>query len=98
MVTDMRACLVLLLLAAGGFAHAQEEDILSGDADRDPAAVQLPAKRRVLPGGADEEPLTVQPTLPEAATKTDARTLQRDVYKQLFNQELKEERQDEAEE
>ena len=109
MVGDMKACLLVLILAATSVWA--EDELLStegvsepadlqmpSDVDRDPAAVQLPAKKRNYPGGADEESLVVQAALPEAAIKTDARSLQRDVYKQLFNQELKEERQDEAEE
>lgn len=97
MVTDMRACLLVLALAVTS-ATAQEEDLLPAEVDRDPAAVQLPIKKKNYPGAVDEEPLQVQAALPEAAIKTDARSLQRDVYKQLFNQELKEERHDEAEE
>ncbi|MBX3021462.1 MAG: hypothetical protein KF799_07255 [Bdellovibrionales bacterium] len=66
--------------------------------DRDPAALVVPLKKRSYPGGGDEEDLRVQASLPEAALKTDSRTLQRDVYKQLYNQELKEDRHDEVEE
>jgi len=65
--------------------------------DREPAAVSVPKKRN-YPGGADEEDLTVQAQLPEATQRIDARTLQRDVYKGLYNAELKDDRQDAVEE
>lgn len=71
---------------------------MPADLDRDPAAIGIAAKKRTYPGGGDEEDLRVLAALPEAAMKTDSRSLQREVYKQLFNQELKEDRQDEVEE
>lgn len=69
------------------------------DMGRDPAAVPstLNAKR-TYPGGADEEDLRVLPVLPEAALKADARSVQREVYKALYNQELKDDRHDPVEE
>ena len=66
--------------------------------DRDPAALVIPPRKRNYPGGALEEDLLVQPTLAESEQKVDARTLQRDVFKAMFNQDLKEERHDDAEE
>ncbi len=67
--------------------------------DRDPAAILNPSPRkRAYPGGADEGDLVVQNRLPEAALKTDQRSLQRGVYKALFNHELKDERQETPEE
>lgn len=93
---------LLILCLWGGTAMA--EDFLNEPepefVDRDPAAVNtMPSLvKRNYPGGADEEDLRVQPSLPEAALKTDARSLQREVYKALYNQELKDDRQDAVEE
>ena len=50
------------------------------------------------PGGVDEEDLQVQKRLPDAELKTDFRTVQRGVYKTLYNQELKDERTEPVEE
>lgn len=88
--------LIFILACIGSVAAA--EDFAPMDIDRDPAALNIVAKKRSYPGGSDEEDLRVQAALPEAAMKTDSRTLQRDVYKQLFNQELKEDRHEEVEE
>ena len=67
---------------------------------REPAAAApiVSANKRTYPGGLDEEDLQVQNHLPEASLRTDARYLQREVYKNLYNQELKDERQDAVEE
>ena len=40
----------------------------------------------------------MQTALPEAGLKTDSRSVQKEVYKTLYNQELMEERQDAVEE
>jgi hypothetical protein len=69
------------------------------DMGRDPAAVPSTLNsKRSYPGGADEEDLRVLPALPEAALKTDSRSVQREVYKALYNQELKDDRHDHVEE
>ena len=69
------------------------------DMGRDPAATPSALNvKRSYPGGADEEDLRVLPALPEAAMKTDTRTVQREVYKTLYNQDLKDERHDPVEE
>jgi hypothetical protein len=49
---------------------------------RDPAS-DIPGKK-----GTDEE-LRVRNQLPDAVTKKDARSLQSEVYKQIYNRELK---------
>lgn len=75
------------------------EGSMDYDWSRDPAAVpQALTAKRSYPGGADEEDLRVQTALPEAALKTDTRSVQREVYKALYNQELKDERHDPVEE
>lgn len=63
------------------------------DAEREPASFALPSSsaKRTYPGGADEEDLKVQSALPEAALRTDARGIQKEVFKTLYNQELKDE-------
>lgn len=86
---------VIFVVALPVFA----DDELIDTSDRDPAAVTVPGvSKRLYPGGADEEDLVVQNHLPEAGLKTDARSLQRGVYKTLYNQEMKEERQETVEE
>ncbi len=93
-----------LIFALGLLVFSQlslAEDFLSEpEPERDLASVPGPTvnAKRSYPGGADEEDLQVQATVPEAALHTDARSLQREVYKQLFNQELKDDRQDAVEE
>lgn len=90
----------LLALGLVISAHSQAEDFLGeAEPEREPAAV-APAMstKRTYPGGADEEDLQVQTAVPEAALRTDARSLQREVFKALYNQELKDERQDAVEE
>lgn len=47
------------------------------------------ARKRLYPGGRDEEDLKVLAMLPEALKKTDDKTLQKEVYKTLYNQDLK---------
>lgn len=90
----------LLALGLVISTHAYAEDFLSEpEPEREPAAL-APALsvKRTYPGGADEEDLQVQTAIPEAAQRTDARSLQREVFKALYNQELKDERQDAVEE
>jgi hypothetical protein len=87
------ACLASPVLAQDMTAPATGADV-----DRDPAAISMPTKKRTYAGGGDEEDLRVLAALPEAAMKTDQRSLQKEVYKQLFNQDLKEESHDELEE
>ena len=95
-IVKVLAGMLLLFVSTGALA----EDFLSEpEPEREPAAIAKPLNaKRAYPGGADEEDLQVQTALPEAALRTDARSLQRDVYKALYNQELKDERQDAVEE
>lgn len=48
-------------------------------------------QKRAYPGGADEESLSVLTRLPEAPLRTSARQIQKEVYKTIYNQELKDE-------
>jgi hypothetical protein len=92
----MRFVILAILLVSGGYVMADE---LTNTDERDPAAISaISASKRTYPGGADEEDLQVQTRLPEAALKTDFRTVQRGVYKTLYNQELKDERTEPVEE
>lgn len=93
---NFQKILFVLIGLSMNSAWAQDE-AMATDVERDPAAVVAPGKR-AYPGGADEEDLRVQAQLPEAALKTDARSIQKDVYRNMFNQELKEERQEAVEE
>ncbi len=101
----MKTLLIILLVISGAtWAEdelSQPEMEYQTEAEREPAALSPFATvttKRNYPGGADEEDLRVQTTLPEALLKTDSRSVQREVYKNLFNQELKEERVDTVEE
>lgn len=86
--------LIILGLSLSLNAFAADELV---DLDREPAAV-TPASKRAYPGGLDEEDLRVQTTLPEASLRTDSRSVQREVYRSLYNQELKEDRPEPIEE
>jgi hypothetical protein len=93
--------MVICILAFGLMGSvATAEDFLSEpEPEREPASVPSTLNlKRNYPGGADEEDLQVQPAIPEAAVHTDARSLQREVFKALFNKELKDDRQDAVEE
>lgn len=95
----------MLSLSAHAQEFLEEEDVVeeyipaeSYEAERGPASVAPISIQRPYPGGADEEDLRVQSSLPEAKLKVDARSVQREVFKQLYNQELKDERHDTVEE
>lgn len=47
------------------------------------------ARKRLYPGGRDEEDLKVLAALPEASTRTGTRQIQKEVHKKLFDEELK---------
>lgn len=78
------AAVLVLLLSISSFANENE-------IDRDPSALVTPPVKRLYPGGTDEEDLKVQPSLPDVTVRTDARGIQKEVYKSLYNQELKDE-------
>ena len=84
-----------------------EEDFLDTPPVREPSATSgapaapaaaVSSSKRLYPGGNDEEDLQVQAHIPEATLKTDSRYLQREVYKTLFNEELKEDGRESVEE
>lgn len=87
--------LLMFLLLSFSFAAFAEDELV--DLDREPAAM-TPASKRAYPGGSDEEDLQIQSALPDASLKTDSRSVQREVYKSLFNQDLKEDRPEPIEE
>lgn len=88
----------LSLVLCASFSVWAEDELIDAS-DREPAAVSVPSvNKRLYPGGADEDDLLVQARLPEAGLKTDQRSLQRGVFKNLYNQEMKEDRQDTLEE
>lgn len=93
----MKFLICIAILSLFSFSALAQEDLPEFEFERDPASVTAPRKR-TYPGGADEEDLTVQAQLPEATLKTDARGIQKEVYKSVFNQELKDERQEAVEE
>lgn len=85
----MAGWIVIFGLVLSSVALAAEEE----DVVRDPSSLVLPSSsaKRTYPGGADEEDLKVLTSLPEAVVRTDARGIQKEVYKALYNQELKDE-------
>ena len=92
----MNWILALGLLAS---AAAAEDFLSEPEPEREPASVPSTLNvKRNYPGGADEEDLQVQTAIPEAAMHTDARSLQREVFRALFNKELKDDREDAVEE
>lgn len=102
----MKLLLVTMSVCFGFMGVARAQELGPGPApdptlemfDREPAAIQPPSHRRNYPGSADEDDLRVMPALPEAPLKTNARILQREVFKRLYNQELKEDSQNDSEE
>lgn len=52
--------------------------------------IQEIAEKRLYPGGADEEDLEVVERITEADIKVSRSSVEREVYKELFNEELKE--------
>lgn len=95
---------VVFVAVSLNFAHAQDSDssdrfsIDADGGDRDPAAVRTNAGKRTYPGGADDEDLRVQNQIPEAAVRVDARSLQKEVYKKLYREDMKDDRQETVEE
>ncbi len=102
--TVLNLMLMFVVMAFVGLAHAQSEleesvgESIGDSVERDPAAAKVYSGKRTYPGGADEEDLRVQNHLADAAVKTDSRVLQREVYRKLYNQELKDEREEAVEE
>jgi len=82
----MRAILILFsfLILSNGFAG----EILS---PATPLEEIEKARKRLYAGGRDEEDLKVLATLPEAARQHDERSVQREVFKNIFNQDMVEE-------
>lgn len=76
----MRFLIFILWIGLPGLAFADE--ILDGNSV---------TQKRTYPGGADEESLFVLTRLPEAPLRTTSRQIQKEVYKTIYNQELKDE-------
>lgn len=81
----MRTVLVMMIFAS---ATVFATDV---EVDRDPSSLVTPPVKRLYPGGVDEEDLKVQAAIPDAVVRTDARGIQKEVFKSLYNQELKDE-------
>jgi len=103
----LRARMIVLgsmLALASGSVLAQDADLLdhvpmdSEGIERDPAAIRGNSGKRTYPGGMDEEDLRVQSQIAEAPVRVDARSLQKEVYKKLYNAEMKDDRQEMQEE
>jgi hypothetical protein len=80
----------VFLFMAPGFASELIEPLT-------PVADIEKVRKRLYPGGRDEEDLKVLAALPESLRKTDERAIQKEVYKTLFNQELTDSPDEEAE-
>jgi len=89
---------LILILGFISFSAVAQDFLSEPEPERDPAAAQPLNVKRSYPGAQDEEDLRVQTALPEAAMRADTRGMQREIFKSLYNQELKEERHDEVEE
>jgi hypothetical protein len=96
--------LVAVVAGMGRMALAQAPDsldeILPGQeaGDRDPATVRSSAGKRTYVGGMDDDDLRVQKQIPEAAIRVDARSVQKEIYKKLYRQDMKDDRQETMEE
>lgn len=86
---------LFFLLGFNLVAMAQEE--FEFEVEREPATISL-STQRSYPGARDEDQLQVQSQLSEPLAKMDTRGIQREVYRGLFNQELKDDRQETMEE
>ncbi len=77
-----------LLLASPAALAAELDDEVTVDHEQT-TVVAAPSAKRTYPGGADEEDLKVQAHLPEAVQKTDSQVVTKEVYKTLYNEEMK---------
>ena len=75
-----------LIFSFGAMAAELDEEV---GIDPEQPTAAAPLKKKDYPGGADEEDLQVQDRLPEAMAKTDSHSIQKDVYKALYNEEMK---------
>lgn len=69
-----------------------QAEVLNRNADQlseKEMVLQEKARKRLYPGGRDEEDLIVHPQAIVAQRKLNRREVEKEVYKQLFNEELK---------
>ena len=96
----MIKAVVFVVLAAWSVAAQTESgegsETWDDGAAREPSSLIAPTERN-YPGGRDEDELRVQNTVPEAPIRLDARTVQRKVYKEIYNQDLGESHEDSQE-
>ncbi len=78
---------VLLILPTLG--HAEIINRAVDQLSEKEMALQEKARKRLYPGGRDEEDLIVHPQAIIARRKLNRREVEKEVYKQLFNEELK---------
>jgi hypothetical protein len=92
--------LILSMFAVASLSAFAQEEIPApvteqpnaGSSNRDPAQDTVPGRKQT-----DEE-LRVLAQLPEAQAKRDTHSMQIEVYKQLFNKELKPDQREDVEE
>lgn len=81
--------ILLVIAAAFSFSvFAQEEEAIpmpinDAQSNRDPAQDKVPGKH------GSEDDLRVLPALPDAVVKKDPRSVQNEVYKTIYNRDLK---------
>ena len=77
----MKIAALILLLSLNAFAQEEEMPVPLTEETRAPASEAAPRR--------SEDDLKVQAALPEALVKRDTRSLQNEVYKTIYNRELK---------
>ncbi len=84
---------LILCMLMGPVAWSQSLDVFDEESVREPSSLVIPGARS-YPGGSDEDELQVQASLPDVDIRVDARTLQRKVFKELYNQDMSESHDD----
>lgn len=94
--------ILIVMMASAAWAQSSDslDEILPGRdiVEREPSAVRSSVSKRTYLGGADDDDLSVQKQIPEAAIRVDARSVQREIYKKLYREDMKDDRQETMEE
>lgn len=87
-----RLLIVMAIFSPPLWAQEESPAPVADQSARDPAQDTIPGKK------ATDEELRVQAQLPEALAKKDAHSMQLEVYKSLFNKDLKPDQREDVEE
>jgi hypothetical protein len=84
---------IRLCILALGVGHIVSTPVMAESSSSDEISetelqLQDRARKRLYPGGRDEEDLKVYESAVTAERKFNKRTVEKDVYKQLFNEDL----------